>query len=155
MEKLRKFLASKPAAAFAIAVLIGIVLSYLHDIIQLISIPVGEWARVTFIVNASNEFLATNLVNFLFQLVTFSFAYALALALMAMLISLKTMFYPSVVFITHLVLSLWWVPLGFIIGFQPTLKAALPLLPTFVIASVVVFLLFASFVVRKHAATQA
>ena len=154
MEKFRKFLASKPVAAFGVAVLVGIVLSYLHDIIQLASIPVGEWAHVTFIVKASNEFLATNLVNFFFQAVTFSIAYVLALALLTMFISIKTMFYPSVAFITHLILSLWWVPLGFIIGFKPSLNAALPLLPTFVFASVLVFLLLASLAVRKHAETQ-
>lgn len=155
MEKLRKIIASGPKVSFCVAVLIGIVLSYLHDIVQLLSLPIGEWARVTFIVNAANELLATHVVNFLFQSVTFAIAFALALALMRMLIVMKTLYYPAVAFITHLALSLWWVPAGLIIGYQPPLRAVLPLLPTVVIGSVIVFWFLGSLVVRRHAADQA
>lgn len=154
MKKIRNVLATKPSLAFSLAVLIGIVLTYLHDIVQLTFIPIGEWARVMFIVSADNEALATNLVNFFFQIVTFSIAFTLSLGVMVIFIPAKTMLYPSVAYVTHLVFSFWWVPLGLIIGFQPTFKAALPFLPAFIFASFVSFLIFSSFVVRKHAANQ-
>jgi len=150
MEKLRQYLASKLIAAFGVAVLIGIVLSYLHDIVQLALIPLGEWARITFIVNTSNEFVATNLVNFFFQIATFSIAYAFALALMGMLIPIKTMRYPSIAFSTYLLINLWWIPLSFVVDFPPAFKIVLPLVPTLVFASVLVFWVLTKVVVRRY-----
>jgi len=136
-------------------VLIGIVLSYLHDTVQLLAIPLGEWARITFLVNATNEALATNLVNFVYQLATFAIAYALALALMTVLMPLTTMLYPSVAFIAQLVFGLWWVPLGFVFGFQSNLEAVLPFLPISLLAAVLVFFLLTPLAVKRYVANRA
>lgn len=152
MTTLKDTLKTKSHLAFAVAVLFGIVLSLLHDVVQLLLLPLAQWARITFIVQAQQPFVAEVLVNISFQTITFGLASVAVLLLLPKLLDVRTMKYPVIVFLANLVLGSWWILLGFFVGFQPEIRAALPLFPFMVLATALVYFVLARLLVRRREA---
>lgn len=150
MSSLRTSISTNPLLAFAAAVLFGVALSLLHDFTQKMLLPLGEWARVTFIVQANHPVVAESAVNFVFQFVAFGAASFPILWAMRALLEFRTMRHPVVAFLTHIVLTFWWLPFGFVIGFPVAMRPAFPLLPVFVVATALVFFVLARGL-AKHA----
>lgn len=151
MPTLKDTLKNKSGLAFFVAILLGVVLSFLHDGVQLLLLPLAEWARITFIVEARQPFVAEILVNVSFQVLAFGLASVVILLVLAKLFDLRTMKYPVVLFLANLVLGLWWVPLGLVFGFKPELLPALLLISFSVLASALVYFALAYALVRKRA----
>ncbi len=150
MPTLKDTLKTKGHLALVVAVLLGIAMSFLHDAVQLLLLPLGEWGRVTFIVGAKQPFIAEVLVNISFQVLTFGLSSVAILWALAKLQDVRTMKYPLVLFLANLVLGLWWVPHGLVFGFKPEILSALPLLPFSVLAAALVYFALAHALVRKR-----
>jgi hypothetical protein len=149
MSTLRDTINAKRRYTFPVAILLGIALSLLHDAVQLLFLPLAEWARVTFIVGAQETFIAEVLVNISFQAITMGMASVAILMLLPRLLDIRSMKYPIILFLSYMILFLLWVPLGLIVGFEPELLPALHLLPFVVLVSTLVFFALVHLMVGK------
>ncbi len=150
MSTLKDTLKNKGGLALFVAVMLGVVLSFLHGEVQLLLLPLGEWARVAFIVDARQPFVAEILVNVLFQALASGLSSVVILLVLAKLLDVRSMKYLVVVFLVNLLMVFWWVPLGLVFGFKPEFLPALPLIPFSVLASALVYFSLAYALVRKR-----
>lgn len=152
MHRLRSFINSRQFLAPVLSVLLGLALSFLHDATQLALLPVGEWARVNFMEQSNYPLLAENAVNFSFHAISFGAASLPVLLVMRALLDVRTLRYPAISFFTHVALTLWWFPLGLVIGFRLEILPVLSLIPVGVLASALVFFFGAYLLARTSTA---
>jgi len=152
MSTLRQSLKTNRILAILCVIALGIALSFLHDVFQLILLPLGELARVTFIAKAEQQLIPTILVNISFQAIAFGLASALVLLLLVKLLDVKTIKYPAFLFLASQALGLWWLPFGFVYGFKPEMVSALPLLAISVVACALVYFALTYALICKRSA---
>jgi hypothetical protein len=151
MIRLRRLINSRAYFAWAIAILLGVVFTLLHDEAQRILVPLGEWGRLRFVAKNADPFLAENVLNFFFQIIASAGPTLIVIVLMTHLLILRSMLYPTITILTHLAMSLWWVPVGVVVGFSPQILPALPLIPVSVFGVLLIFLAASFFTVRAKA----
>ena len=148
MHRLRRFINSRQSLATAVSVFLGLVLSVVHDAMQLALLPLGEWARVSFMARPDTSDLTAGAVNFSFQAISFGAASLPTLLVMRALLDFRTLRHPAIAFFTYYGLTLWWFPLGLVVGFNPEILPVLSLIPIGILAHVLVFFPGAHLVAR-------
>ena len=149
MEKLKYFIETRQFLALGIALGLGVSLSFVNDATQYLFLPVGEWARVTFITHSENSPLAANVVNFLFHFLSFGLASICVLLPMQIVLPVRNVRYPIIALVTCLTISWWWVPLGFAFGFDQNMLPVLPLIPVVILATVAAFSTVSFLVIQR------
>ena len=149
MEKLKSYIETRQFLAMGIAVALGVALSFVNDAMQLLLLPLGEWARVTFITRSANSLSAENVVNFLFHFISFGLASICVLLPMQMVLTVRNTRYPIIAVVVCLTISWWWVPLGFAFGFDQNMLPVLPLIPIVVLATTAAFFTVTFLVIQR------
>jgi hypothetical protein len=149
MGKLKNYIETRQFLAVVIAVALGVSLSYVSDATQFLFLPIGEWARVTFIARTENSLWAENIVNFIFHFISFGLASICVLLLMQMVLTVRNIKYPMIAVVICLTISWWWVPLGFAFGFDQNMLPVLSLIPIVVLATTVAFFTVTFLVIQR------
>ena len=149
--ELRQRITAHSGIALVVACALGVLLSLFHDAFQVLFLPLAEWAQEGFLAT-DGSFLVENVVNFMYQGITFLIPTTMIVLILTKLIQIKTMLYPSVAYAANLVFGLWSLPVVYLLG-TPSLamQKTLPLLPASILGTTLVYFGVSYWVLRRYA----
>jgi len=149
--ELRQRITAHRGIALTVACALGVLLSLSHDAFQILSLPLAEWAQERFLAT-DGSFVVENVINFMYQGITFLIHAIIIVLILTKLIQTKTLLYPSVAYAANLVFGLWWLPVVFLLG-APSLamQTTLPLLPASILGTTLAYFGVAYWVLRRYA----